>query len=269
LRLNLANKGDGITLRIAVFDSGIGSLSIIKAIQKKIKSEIIYFADKKNFPYGIKTKTQLKEIINKTIQLLKMSFKPTLIVMGSNTPTLLLNGVKSSRKFIGVLPPIKKAAKISKTNRIAILATKSAVKSKELTHYIKKCSLPKTTKIFKIDVSPLISLVEDGRFISNKQFCQKKITNVLAKKFEKNKIDVATLSSTHLPFLRPLLEKQFPSISFLDPSETVAKKVAKMISKAKQKKASLKIYTSGNPKKFQKQLKKLGIKNKVSFLAGP
>jgi len=39
-------------VKIAVFDSGLGSLSIIKEIQKITKSEIIYFADQKNYPYG-------------------------------------------------------------------------------------------------------------------------------------------------------------------------------------------------------------------------
>jgi len=43
-------------MKIAVFDSGFGSLSIIREIQKKIKGELIYFADQKNFPYGGKAK---------------------------------------------------------------------------------------------------------------------------------------------------------------------------------------------------------------------
>ncbi|MFB3114057.1 MAG: glutamate racemase, partial [Nitrosopumilaceae archaeon] len=38
--------------KIAVFDSGLGSLSIIRSIQKTLKSEIIYFADQNSFPYG-------------------------------------------------------------------------------------------------------------------------------------------------------------------------------------------------------------------------
>jgi len=56
--------------RIAVFDSGLGSLSIIKSIQKVCKIEIIYFADQKNFPYGKKTRKQLEQIIKKSIELL-------------------------------------------------------------------------------------------------------------------------------------------------------------------------------------------------------
>lgn len=255
--------------RIAVFDSGLGSLSVIRAIQKKVKPEIIYFADKKNFPYGTKTKTQLEKIINRTIRLLKTNFNPVLIVVGSNTPTLLLKKIKRSPNLIGVFPPLKEAARISKTNKIAILGSKLLVKSKELSRYIELCNLPETNKVFKINVSSLITLVEDGKFISNKQICRKKINSVLDKKFKKNEIDVAILSSTHLPFLRLFLEMQFPSVTFFDPAETVAKKVAQVISKDKQKNASLRIYTSGDPKKFHRQLKKLGIKNKVSFLAVP
>lgn len=57
--------------KIVVFDSGLGSLSIIKAIQKTIKSDIVYFADQKSFPYGKKSVRELDKIITKTIYNLK------------------------------------------------------------------------------------------------------------------------------------------------------------------------------------------------------
>ena len=57
--------------KIAIFDSGLGSLSVIRPLQKTTKSEITYFADQINFPYGKKTKSQLFSIITKTIDLLK------------------------------------------------------------------------------------------------------------------------------------------------------------------------------------------------------
>ena len=65
--------------KIAVFDSGFGSLSIIKPIQRAIKSDIIYFADQKNFPYGKKSKLELTKIITKTVNLLEEKFEPDLI----------------------------------------------------------------------------------------------------------------------------------------------------------------------------------------------
>ena len=91
------------------------------------------------------------------------------------------------------------------------------------------------------------------------------INKILRNKFIKNKIDVATLSSTHLPFLLSLLENEFPQVRFLDPALSTAKKIAEKTSKTR--KNSLRIYTSGNTKEFQKYLKKLGIRNKVNFLS--
>ena len=53
-------------VKIAVFDSGLGSLSIIQQIQKISKNEIIYFADQQNYPYGGKSRAQLNKIIQTT-----------------------------------------------------------------------------------------------------------------------------------------------------------------------------------------------------------
>ena len=252
--------------KIAIFDSGFGSLSIIRAIQKTTKSEIIYFADQKNFPYGKKTKSQLYTIINQTIGFLKNKFNPDLIVVGSITPSLLLDEIFSPN-IIGVLPSLKEASKISKMKNIAVLATSSVTKSKELSRYIKKNHLSKNIHVKKINASPLVELVESGKFITNKKYCQMIIKKTLNNIFLQNNIDVVTLSSTHLPLLRSLLQKEFPKIVFLDSSQGVAYKVKNLTRKKRSKKNSLKIFTSGNTQTFQKQLKKLGIRNKISFLS--
>ena len=252
--------------KIVIFDSGFGSLSIIRAIQKTIKLEIIYFADQKNFPYGKKTKSQLYTIINQTIGFLKKKFNPDLIVVGSNTPTLLLDKVFTTR-IIGVLPSLKEASKISKTKNIAILATNAVTKSKELSKYIKKNQLPKKVSVKKVNASPLIELVESGKFITNKKICQKIIKKTLHDVFLQNNIDVVTLSSTHLPLLRSLLQLEFPKVTFLDPAQEVANKVKNLTTKKRSKKNSLKIFTSGNKQTFQKQLRKIGINNNVSSLS--
>jgi len=154
-------------VKIAVFDSGLGSLSIIKEIQKITKSEIIYFADQKNYPYGKKSKAQLSTIIQKTIKLLEKEFAPEIIVVASNTPSLMLD--LSTQKIIDVKPPLKIAKKITKTKQIGILATKSAINSKGLSKYIIKNNFSKSFKIFKINGSNLVDLVESGKFLSDEK----------------------------------------------------------------------------------------------------
>jgi len=248
--------------KIVVFDSGLGSLSIIKAMQKISKSEIIYFADQDNFPYGEKSQAHLSKIIKNSIKILDARFSPNLIVVASNTPSLMLN--LASKKIIDVKPPLKEAQIKSKTKQIGILATKSAINSKGLTQYIKKNNFSKSFKIFKINGSELVELVESGKFLSNKKYSQTIIKKILKQTILKNNIDTITLSSTHLLFLKPLLKKQFPKINFIDSSEQVAKKILIKTKNNQSKKNSLKIIATGNTKIFQTKLTKIGIKNKIN-----
>ena len=185
--------------------------------------------------------------------------------MASNTPSLMLS--LPTNKVIGVKPPLNEAHKISKSKRIGILGTKSAIKSKGLSKYIKGEKFSNSYKIFKINGSELVYLVESGKFITNKQYCKKIIKKVLNNIISKNSIDTITLSSTHLPFLKPLLKNEFPHVQFLDPGNIVAGKVFNVIKNNQSKRNSLKIFTSGNTTKLEKNLVKLKIKNKVSFLS--
>ena len=251
-------------VKIAVFDSGLGSLSIIKEIQKITKSEIIYFADQKNYPYGKKSKAQLSTIIQKTIKLLEKEFAPEIIVVASNTPSLMLD--LSTQKIIDVKPPLKIAKKITKTKQIGILATKSAINSKGLSEYIRKNNFSKSFKIFKINGSNLVDLVESGKFLTNKKYCRKIIKKDL-EILSQQSVDTITLSSTHLIFLKSLLKKEFPKIKFIDPGKMVAQKIFLKIKNKESKRNSLKILTSGNVNDFQIKLNKLGITNKVNFLS--
>ena len=252
-------------VKIAVFDSGIGSLSIIHAIQKISKAEIIYFADQENYPYGKKSQVQLRKIIQKSIKLLQERFSPDIIVVASNTPSLILN--LATRKIIDVKPPLKYAQKISKSKQIGILATESTVKSKGLTEYIKKNNFPKSFRVFKINGSDLIELVESGKFLTDKKYCKKVIKKTLQQILSQQSIDIVTLSSTHLSFLKLLLEKEYPHIQFIDSENIIAQKVYTKIKHKQSKRNSIKIFTSGDVKIFQNKLSKIGIKNKVNSLS--
>ena len=247
-------------MKIVVFDSGLGSLSIIKAIQKKTKSDIIYLADKKNFPYGKKTKLQLYKIITDTIKKISERFDPDVIVLASNTPSLLFRE-KLPKNIITVLPPLEK---IQKASNIAILTTEIVAKSKELDNYIKQFN--DLEEVMKINCSELVELVESGKFLTHERDCVKTILKVLKDEFKVNKIKIATLSSTHLPFLLPFLKKYFRGVEFLDPAEDVAIKISKL-EKSKSTRNSLSIYTTKSPKALQRNLKSMGISNKVNLFS--
>ena len=247
-------------MKIVVFDSGLGSLSIIKAIQKKTKSDIIYLADKKNYPYGKKTKSQLYKIVTDTIERISDRFNPDVIVLASNTPSLLFRE-KLPKNVITVLPPLEK---IKEASNIAILTTEIVSKSKELENYIRE--FDNLDDVLKINCSELVELVESGKFLTNEKNCVKTILKILKKEFDENNIKIATLSSTHLPFLLPSLKKIFHGIEFLDPANEVAIKISKLPYN-ESKKNSLSIYTTKSPKALQRNLKNMGISNKVTLFS--
>ena len=249
-------------MKIVVFDSGFGSLSVIKEIQRKVKSDIIYFADQKNFPYGKKSKKQLLEIINQSLDIISKEFNPDLIVLASNTPSLLLRD-KLPKGIINVLPPLEKISASKKSHNIAILATESVVQGPEIDDYIKETIKSRKHSIVKINSSSLVNLVETGKFIDKPEYCSTIIQKILKKKFQQHEIDVATLSSTHLPFLLPLLKDAFPNVRFLDPAIIVAQKISRRNIANKNLKNRLQIFTTGDAKKLQSKLKKIGIRNKV------
>jgi glutamate racemase len=173
----------------------------------------------------------------------------------------------ATRKIIDVKPPLKYAQKISKSKQIAILATKAAVKSKGLTRYIKKNNFSKSFRIFKINCSDLIELVESGKFLTNKKYCKKIIKKTLQPILSQQSIDIVTLSSTHLPFLKSLLEKEYTDLQFIDSGDIIAQKIYTKIKNKQSKRNSLKIFASGDVKIFQRKLSRIGIKNKVNSLS--
>ncbi len=251
--------------KIAVFDSGLGSLSIIKEIQKNMKADIVYFADQKNYPYGNKSQAQIASIIKKTINLLEKKFTPDIIVVASNTPSLMLN--LQTGKIVDVKPPLKLAQKQSKSKKIGILATNASVNSKGLANYVTENNIPKSYEIFKIDGSNLVDLVESGKFLNNEKYCKKIIKKSLDDYIITEKIDTITLSSTHLLFLKKILKKEYPKVEFVDPGSLVAKKIFRKIKNKQSKRNSLKIFTSGNIINFKNKLNKIGIKNKINYLS--
>lgn len=219
---------------IAVFDSGVGSYSIVRVLQKELpKEQIIYLSDRANFPYGNKSHDKLKNIVEKTINWLEKVWHPKLIIIASNTPSIqVLDEISQNykTKLVGIYPPIERAAEISKTKHIAILATKGAVLSSEIDDFIKSKNLPSNIIVHKVNASDLVALVEPGLFQTDKQKTKAVIKSVIDPILSEDPlIDVMTLSSTHLPFLYDYLVNIYPHIAFLDPADEVVLTIVKYL----------------------------------------
>lgn len=244
---------------IAVFDSGLGSLSVVRAIRKISECDIIYYADTRSHPYWTKPTRTLRRIMLDTIGGLRERFDPDLVVVGSNTPTLAIDGLEDDTT-IGVWPPLSEAAGLSSTGRVAVLATKMVVEGGVLERYVRSCELPEGTRVEGVDASELVELVEAGRFLRDPESCGPAIRTVLARAGD---ADVCTLSSTHLPFLREMLERERPGMVFLDPALAVARRAIRMVGDAGD--GTLRIFTSGGHD-IAANLRMLGVEQEVATL---
>lgn len=251
---------------IAVFDSGIGSLSVIQALRKELPNEpIIYLADRARFPYGKKTKEQLKSIIIQTFKYLE-SFDPKAIVVASITPSMqVLRECKlyTNIPVFGVYLNINDAVALSKTKVIALLATEGIIKSETLDDFTKPFI---TTKILQVNASPIIDLVESGKFLDSPDEVKEVIAKNTVSIKSNPKTDVIILGSTHLPLVKEHISSIYPKIQFVDPAIDTVNKVKTYLQYqdiTAEKNSSMKIFVSRNKQSFEKIAKALGIKDVI------
>ena len=254
---------------VAVFDSGIGSLSIIRELKREVPYEdLLYFADRAHFPYGNKSHQELREIIVNTIRYL-MRYKPKLVVVASNTPSVQVldevRKINSEVPIIGVRPPLKEAAKMTRKKHIGIMATDGTIRSKELEIQIRR-EVPQHILVTRFNASPIIELIEQGIHLENERRTFDVVSRVLGDGVDE-KLDVITLSSTHLPFVKTYLNALLPTVRFVDPAQIVARDVRKFLKSYRMVKKSgtgrLQILVSDGKREFERSVRAMGIREPI------
>lgn len=266
--------------RIAVFDSGLGSLSVVRELRRAARSggvtaEIIYYADTASFPYGSKPRAELGRIVSRTVSGLRDRFAPDAVVIASNTPCLVLD-IRDGRDddgmlVAGVRPPLAEAVRLSGTGRIGILGTASGIRGAGLSRMIRKyrAAARRGPRFFRIDGSELVKMVETGLFLRDAAACRAAARRVLDRAISGHGIDVVTLSSTHLPFLADIMGSEYPGVQFVNPAHNVAKAVLGACPDGARGRNSLRIYASGDCAALQDNLQRLRVRRKVRPLLLP
>jgi glutamate racemase len=216
---------------VAIFDAGLGSYLIVDKLRSKHPQvDFLYLADRASFPYGTKTLAELKVCVYSAIRFLE-KFKPQLIIVASNVPSVtLLSSLTPLFKtpILGIYPPIQSALKHSITGNIGILGVKAMTESAAIQNYI-SAQAPLESDIKCFNVSPLVELVESGRFLSDEVGTRKAILHSIDNILNQYPmIDTFTLSSTHLPWLNSYFEHAYPSISFIDPANDIISSISKL-----------------------------------------
>lgn len=121
---------------IGVFDSGIGGLSILKALRAAMPSErFVYFADSKHNPYGVKSEEFVRERSLSIVQALVDEHRIKALVVACNTATAaaihVLRAQWPQLPIVGVEPALKPAAQATRTGRVLVLATRGTLQSEK------------------------------------------------------------------------------------------------------------------------------------------
>lgn len=254
---------------IGIFDSGVGGLSVFKEVLIRIPDEnIVYFADSKNCPYGIKTKEEIIEFSDQAVDfLIKKNCKA--IIVACNTATAA--AIDHLRKkytipFIGMEPAVKPAALNSKTRSIAVLATEGTFNGR-----LFKETSGKYANDIELNVkvgNELVGIVENDMINDKKSILYLK--SLIQPLIEKN-IDQLVLGCTHYPFLIPILQKILPkNINIVDPAPAVIDQTKRILieNSIKNKtgnKAIYEFYSSGDISIIERMVHEItGEKCKIS-----
>jgi glutamate racemase len=209
---------------VAVFDAGIGSYAIVAEIHKAFpKQDILYFADRASFPYGGKGRDELLSVMRRSLAFLSR-FEPDAIVIASNAPSIMVLEElqrEPGPPLFGVHPPLEKALSRTRTGHVGILGVRSLVESPMLSGFV-AARTAEPEKVAQIDASPMVELVESGAFLFDPTATRQRVDAFMRDIHDRHpRIDVFTLSSTHLPWLADFFRKACPEAAFLDPAADV------------------------------------------------
>lgn len=236
-------------IKIGVFDSGEGGLSVLKEITRLLpEAEYVYYSDNAHCPYGEKSPEYIQDRARAiTERLLKEG--ADVIVVACNTATAAAISVLRSEYsdassqevrdkvreltggrhdhicFIGMEPAVKPAALGTRTGVVGVLATAGTLKGSK---YLKtKESVDDQVNVFEHVGRGFVELVEEGRLSGSEA---EDVVKASLVPLLSAGADIIVLGCTHYPFLLPVLQKVAgPDIRFIDPAPAVARQLVHVL----------------------------------------
>lgn len=236
---------------IGVFDSGVGGMTVLKELRKKMPQEnFVYLGDTKRFPYGSKSKQTIIELTKNAMEFLKKQNVKMIVIACGTATSQALEEVQNlySIPIIGVIKPT--VDYIYKTNKkkIGVMATAGTIRSKgwerELFKKIPKLNLQSVA-------CPLLApMVEEGWYAN-------KIAKLAVKEYIKpfKNREALILGCTHYPLLKEIIQKQLgKKVEVINIGTHVAQEIEEMLRKqdmlSQDSQTSLQVYLTETEHKF-------------------
>ncbi len=247
---------------IGVFDSGVGGLSVLRAMRQLMPEEpVIYFADQEHVPYGPRPQEQVRnfsEIITRF--LLEQGAK--LIVVACNTASAAaLHSLREKFpqvSFVGMEPAVKPAAEHTQSGLVGVLATPATFQGALYASVLERFA--NGVQVIQHTCPGLVNQIENGNLDGDES---RMILEEALRPMLDRGIDTVVLGCTHYPFVIPMIEEIVgESVRVIDPAPAVAKQAKRMLEAGGIKnsigeRAQVRFYTSGDVGAFNSFLPQL------------
>ena len=244
---------------IGIFDSGVGGLSVLRAVREVLPSEsLIYLADQAHVPYGSRSLEQVRAFSEGITRYL-LAQHAKLIVVACNTASAAglhhLRQVFPQVSFVGMEPAVKPAAERTKSGVVGVLATPATFQGELFASVVERFASGVT--VLQDTCPGLVMEVDAGNLDSPKvrAILERALKPMLAQG-----IDTVVLGCTHFPFVIPTIKSIVgPDVRVIDPAPAIARQVERLLEAnglcGPDKSSSLvRYHTTGDPKKMESLL---------------
>lgn len=248
-------------MRIALFDSGIGGLTVLSHARRVLPSEeFLFFADRDHVPYGTKSVSAVRGYVREAFRFLVERQKADAVVVACNTATSV--AVEEMRQLydvpiIGMEPAVKKALAQDPDRRVLVTATPITVNGEKLRRLLSDYD----TKGL-VDLLALPGLVE---FAESREFSSARVEEYLwntLSPYELSKYSAIVLGCTHFNYFKDTMRRLLPkTMGFVDGNEGTVEELARRTglttAAAGAEMAPCEFFESGRPMAGQEALARI------------
>ena len=217
---------------IAVFDSGVGGISVLRHLLKRMPGEkYLYFGDSANAPYGSRTTEEVRQLTLAAAEMLLSENRIKALVIACNTATAA--AVQDLRKkypdliVIGIEPALKLAADHFPGGRVGVMATEVTLREEKFDSLLHR--FDENCSVAKIPAPGLVQLIEQGKTEGEE-------TEALLRQILElyiGKLDALVLGCTHYPFAAKAISRVLgEKVVLLDGGDGTARETKRRLKEA-------------------------------------
>ncbi len=216
---------------LGVFDSGEGGIAALREIRSRMPcADIVFLADRKNAPYGTKTKKELLRLVGSVIERLSESGADRILMACCTASTVYgdLPRALRERAIPIIAPAAREAALATESGKIGVIATEHTVRSGAFCKELRKYRGVKA--VYSLALQELVARVESGLCDSR---CGEVETGELYRMLSpirEKGIDTLILGCTHFSRLENAIGRCLPRVRLISPAREGAKEIIKGLS---------------------------------------